>query len=179
VQVDEAVTNKIQQAKSGQESKLSVNSEEVNLAREIRKNHHDAIWEEQKHFTWLISIILSGQLVVFIGSQPSPSVKIALIVVSSLIGILLSLTAFRVQRIEGIYFNNANIAFNEAYRKFFGKDTGPSAERTEKIAANKDPGGLIIAVLTNNSGVRDQFQFIFLSFIVVFAAIAIYACVVF
>jgi len=145
----------------------------LDLAHQIRQSHHNAIWEEQKHFTWLISIILSAQLIVFVGAKLSPSQRIALIIVSSVVGVLFAITGFRVQRIEGIYFYNANIIYDEAHRAVF-QTTEPPYRRA---SANKTLPGLIASIFTNRSGVRDHFQFLFLTFIAVFVATAIYSCI--
>jgi hypothetical protein len=145
----------------------------LDLAHKIRQSHHDAIWEEQKHFTWLISIILSAQLIVFVGGKLDSAGKIALIVISSLVGILFAITGFRVQRIEGVYFYNANIKYNEIYSSVF-QTTAPSRRRG---TANKTLRDLVTSIFTNSSGVRDNFQFLFLAFIAIFVATAVYASV--
>jgi hypothetical protein len=145
----------------------------LDLALRIRQNHHDAIWEEQKHFTWLISIILSAQLIVFVGTKLDPSQKIALIIISSVVGVLFAITGFRVQRIEGVYFYDANIKYNEAYSAVFGVTEPPY----RRGSANKTPWRLMLSVFTNRSGVRDHFQFLFLAFIAVFAGTATYSCI--
>jgi uncharacterized membrane protein (DUF485 family) len=145
----------------------------LDLAHQIRQSHHNAIWEEQKHFTWLISIILSAQLIVFVGANLGSSQKIALIIISSVVGVLFAITGFRVQRIEGVYFYNANVTYNEAYSAVF-QTTEPSYRRG---SANKTLWGLIASIFTNSSGVRDHFQFLFLTFIAVFVATAIYSCI--
>ena len=163
-----------QQANPEEQSESATSMEKLDLLLKIRQGHHDAIWEEQKHFTWLISIILSGQFVIFAGVQIASTQKIALVVVSSLVGILFAVVGFRTQRIEGVYFTNANAAFNEASRAAFRTAESP----WKRSNPNRTIRDLILAIFTNKSGVRDYFQFLFLSFIAIFAATAIYACVV-
>jgi uncharacterized membrane protein (DUF485 family) len=152
---------------------LTASLTKLDLAHQIRQSHHDAIWEEQKHFTWLISIILSAQLIVFVGAKLGSSQKIALIIISSVVGVLFAITGFRVQRIEGVYFYNANITYNKAYSAVFNT-TEPAFRRG---SANKTLRGLISSIFTNSSGVRDHFQFLFLAFVAVFVATAIYSCI--
>jgi len=172
-EMDGAATGTSQQANPEQQSELAPSTEKLDLLYKIRQGHHNAIWEEQKHFTWLISIILSGQLVIFAGVKVASTQKITLVVISSLVGILFAVIGFRTQRIEGIYYSNVNVAYNEAYKALFPA-TAPSWHRGEP---NKKIKKLISTIFTKSSGVRDYFQFLFLSFIVVFAATAVYACV--
>jgi hypothetical protein len=171
--MDEVATGASQQANKEQQSEPIPSMEKLNMLLQLRQAHHNAIWEEQKHFTWLISIVLSGQLVIFAGVNIASTQKIALVVVSSLVGVLFAAIGFRTQRIEGIYFSNANVAFDETYRKLFYV-AEPPRRRSDP---NKTIRDLISGVFTNNSGVRDYFQFLFLSFIIIFVATAVYACV--
>lgn len=173
IETSEAATGTSQQANPEHQSKSAPSTEELDLLYQIRQGHHNALWEEQKHFTWLISIILSGQLVIFAGVKVAATQKITLIVISSLVGILFAIIGFRTQRIEGVYFTNANVAYNEAYKALF-RTGAPSWHRG---SPNKPIKELISTIFTSSSGVRDYFQFLFLSFIVVFAATAVYACV--
>ena len=139
----------------------------LDLATKIRHYHHNAIWEEQKHFTWLISIILSGQLVVFTSDT---SGKVVLVFVGSVVGILLAITAFRVQRREGVYFRNANAIFVEEYNALYPKMSLPLPSQK----ANKGILDLVLSFFIGKLGVRDYFQFLFLTFIVIFAGLAVY-----
>jgi hypothetical protein len=38
--------------------------EALKFAQQLREYHHKALWEEEKHFTWLLSIILAAQAAV-------------------------------------------------------------------------------------------------------------------
>lgn len=170
--MDEVAIGANQQANKEQ-PEPTTSMEKLDLLFQLRQAHHNAIWEEQKHFTWLISIVLSGQFVIFAAVNTASTQKIALVVVSSLVGILFAVIGFRTQRIEGVYFSNANTAFNETYRKLFNAAEPPS----QGTRPNKAIRDLISGVFTNSSGVRDYFQFLFLSFIIIFAATAVYACI--
>jgi hypothetical protein len=147
--------------------------EKLNLAMKLRDYHHNAIWEEQKHFTWLISIILSGQLIALSGARLDQSAKLALILTASVVGVLLSVTAFRVQRREGEFFRNANARFIAEYNALYPE--APMAPPGP--LANKSVVHLVTYVFSGRSGVRDYFQFLFLSFAVIFAGIALFACI--
>jgi hypothetical protein len=146
----------------------------LDLAIKIRQSHHYSIWEEQKHFTWLISIILSAQAVVLAGVKLGSPQKAILISVASAVGILIALTAYRVQRVEGVYYCQSHTHFVNQYRAVY-----PSAEVPHyNPKPNKNIPELVHSILTAKSGVRDHFQFLFLSFMVVFMAIAIYSFIV-
>lgn len=143
----------------------------LDLAVKIWQAYHNAIWEEQKHFTWLISIILSAQAVVLAGIKLSSPERGALISLASAVGILIATTGFRVQRIEAIYYCQANSRLAQEYKMVYHDADVPYYSQEP----NKSIPGLILATLTGRSGIRDQFQCLFLSFIAVFIAIAVYA----
>jgi hypothetical protein len=147
----------------------------LDMAYKIRHSNYNSIWEQQKHFTWLISIMLSGQAIVVGAVQLRSPEKSAVLFAASIAGIIISIIGFRVQRIEGIYFCDANKVFAEEYRAVYPDAKAPY--RSEK--PNKSVSGLIAAVCLGRAGVRDHFQILFLAFIAIFVAIAIYACVSF
>lgn len=141
----------------------------LDIANQLRQPHYNSIWEQQKHFTWLISAVFSAEAIVFgTGLLNSHGKPIILCLVSG-IGILFSLMGFRVQRIEGRYFCSANEVFAREYKAVF-----PYAEVPyRRQDPNKTVPGLFVAVLRDRAGVRDSFQFIFLALSAVFIAIAI------
>jgi len=71
------------------------------------KHHHDALWKEETHYTWISYILAGGLIYVLIGSQASNVLKSAIAIALSVIGILLCVIAFRVVRLEGQYFHRA------------------------------------------------------------------------
>jgi hypothetical protein len=145
----------------------------LDLARELQHTHYNSIWEEQKHFTWLISIILSAQAVVLAGTSLDSTGKQVIISVASLAGILIAITGYRAQRLESIYFRQANQLFVKLYNSVY-----PDAPSSYNLLnTNKSLPRLIKAVLTGRAGIRDQFQFLFLAFMAIFIAIAIYSYV--
>jgi hypothetical protein len=146
----------------------------LEFAFRLRGYHHNAIWEEQKHFTWLISIILSAQLLVLTAVRLDKPPKIILISIASIVGVLLSITALRVQRREGEYFRNANARFVAEYNSIYRSTPMPAPGP----AANKQILQLIVSIFTGRSGVRDYFQFLFLAFALVFLLMAIFTYIV-
>lgn len=145
----------------------------LDMAEKIRHSNYNSIWEHQKHFTWLISIILSAQAIILAGTKLDSSDKVVILCVASIVGIMISLTGFRVQRIEGIYFCQANELFAKEYRIVY-PDTRPPYLSGQP---NKSIPNLIASCFLCKAGVRDHFQILFLAFVAVFTAIAIYACV--
>jgi len=171
-EMGEAATGTSQQANPEQQTELATSTEKLDLLFKIRQAHHNAIWEEQKHFTWLISIILSGQLVILADVKIASTQKITLVIVSSIMGILFAVIGFRTQRIEGVCYTDASVAFNEVYRALFHAESP-----WQRSNPNKTIRDLIPAIFTSSSDVRDHFQFLFLFLIIVFTATAVYACV--
>jgi hypothetical protein len=153
---------------------LSPDQSRLEFAFGLRSYHHNAIWEEQKHFTWLISIILSAQLLVLTGVRLDNLPKALLISIASIVGILLSVTALRVQRREGEYFRNANARFVAEYNAVYPSMPMPPPGPV----ANKQILSLVVSIFIGRSGVRDYFQFLFLAFAVVFLLMAIFAYIV-
>jgi hypothetical protein len=145
----------------------------LDMADKIRHSNYNSIWEQQKHFTWLISIILSAQAILLAGTKLDSAEKVVILCIASIIGITISLIGFRVQRIEGIYFCQANELFAKEYQTVY-PDAPPPYHSGEP---NKNLSNLIISCFQGRAGVRDHFQILFLAFMTVFTAIAIYACV--
>jgi hypothetical protein len=77
------------------------------------------------------------------------------------------------QRLESIYFRQANQLFVKFYNSVY-----PDAPSSYSLLnTNKSMPRLIKAALTGRAGIRDQFQFLFLAFMTIFIAIAIYSYV--
>jgi len=149
---------------------LAVQTYKLDLSARLRQNHHDAIWEEQRHFTWWISIILSAQLLILTTTKIARPEKVALISVASLVGILLALTGFLVQRREGVYFHRFNLHFTQQYNSAYPTEQLP----TPGPDANKSVPNLVLSAFIGKCGVRDYFQFLLLAFTAIFVGIAIY-----
>jgi hypothetical protein len=149
--------------------------DELNFIFSVRQSHRDSIWEEQKHFTWLMSLILTGQIVLLTASRIAPSAKAGLVLTASVAGILFAITGYRVERIEGHYFSQANHEFLVAYQKRYPEAEIPHRHET----VNKTIPILIWSICTGQAGVRDYFQFLMLCFVVIFAAVAVYSYILF
>src|SRR6185437_12143957 len=134
------------------------------LADKIRHSNYNSIWEQQKHFTWLISITLSAQAIMLAGVHLARADKVAVLCFASLVGIMISLIGFRVQRIEGIYFCQANELYAKEYRAVFPDARPPY----HSVQPNKKIVNLLACCLRGKAGVRDHFQILFLAFITIF-----------
>jgi hypothetical protein len=70
--------------------------------------HHNALWEEEKHYSWWIYIILAG--IIFIAlSDASWLIKIVLVFLGSLLGLFISVVGYLVIKRESQRFDVAMI----------------------------------------------------------------------
>jgi len=141
----------------------------LEFAHTLREFHHTAIWEEEKHFTWLNTLLLSFEGFLLSSEKPFPG-RLALLVIASLLGMLLSVVAIKVIRREGEYFNHNLKHFVAEYNSVF-------VERPLKAApekANKEVLTLVKDfVFAKKLGGRDAFQIIFLGFVAAFFSILV------
>ena len=81
------------------------------LSQEMRRYHQVALWEEEKHFTWWISIILPTLVLVYSHPDLCVQQKVAIVTAGCLFGAFLSHIGYRVIRQEGEYFKEAMETF--------------------------------------------------------------------
>lgn len=143
----------------------------LELAHNIREFHHKSLWEEEKHFTWWVSIVLSAQIVLYTSDSLNNQNKLLFIVIGSLIGIFLCIMAFRILRAEGGYFHTALSRFVNEYNKIFTISPLPDVPKK----ANKDMRDLIKSFFTGKLRIRDSFQCLFLFFILIFVGISLFS----
>jgi hypothetical protein len=141
----------------------------LQFAQSIRVFHHAALWEEEKHFTWLNSLILSAQLLLFNSEKIPFKFRFSLILVVSLLGVLASRIALRVIRKEGEYFCNALNRFVDEHNSIFPDKQLPPAP----TPPNKSYPTLLKSFLLGQVGVRDAFQVVFLAFGTAFVTILV------
>lgn len=154
-----------------QRERFPLDTARLDMAFRIRAYHHNSIWEEQKHFTWLISIFLAAELIALNGEGLSRASRAVIVIAGSVVGIILASVGFRVQRREGESFRRANALFVEEFNAIFPLATlEPPAPD-----ANKTIRSLAASFLRGRAGVRDYFQVLFLSFIIVFVGLAVFA----
>jgi hypothetical protein len=140
----------------------------LEFARNLRAFHHKALWEEEKHFTWWVLVLLSAIVLFSTSANVDPKAKLAFILVGCLVGVVLCCIGFRVFRVEGGYFHKALSMFVVEYNKIYRPPLDKVPDK-----ANKGIGKLIGSCCTCKAGIRDYFQLLFLFLILVFLAIAV------
>jgi hypothetical protein len=137
------------------------NIKALSIAQQHREYFHRALWEEEKHFTWLLSIILAAQITI-ITMKCLPTKEVLLCALAA-IGFIFAVIALRVVRREGKSFMKANKLFVECFNIVFPEHKiKPPADE-----ANRDIIKLPCSVLGYKPpSIRDCFQFIFLVFAV-------------
>lgn len=81
----------------------------LGIVSERMRHHHNALWEEEKHYSWWVYIILAGLIYLLISGHFDPPVRFTILVVGSLFGVYLSHTAYKVIRKESEYFADARL----------------------------------------------------------------------
>jgi len=135
--------------------------DKLQAAHLLREYHHKSLWEEEKHFTWLCSILLSGQ-VLFLTSDKVPARERATVVlVLGIVGLLLAVAAMRVIVLESRAFLEASDRFVELRAKIdFLKTPSDEQPRTPKPWVSWN-------------SIRGMFGFVFLLFAGTFMALAV------
>lgn len=142
--------------------------EKLAIAQTLREYHHKALWEEEKHFTWLNSLVLSAQVLLFTADPakvPIADRRIALVIVG-LFGMLLSSLGLTVIRRESYNFHVALLRFIYFHNAVFPESPLPRPARD----ANRTLGELLMLGCTGRLSIKDAFQTILLAFMAMFAA---------
>ncbi|HZF09013.1 MAG TPA: hypothetical protein VFE33_09510 [Thermoanaerobaculia bacterium] len=148
--------------------------ERVKIAQAIREYHHRALWEEEKHFTWLVSIALGALVLLFTAKIGRPE-KLLLIGAVALAGALSALIGFRVLRLESVNFQLALQRVVSEHNRCFPAHSLANPPST----ATKSIPRLIAAALQSRAGIRDYFELLLLFFSVLFTSILIVALATF
>jgi hypothetical protein len=93
----------------------------VQLHRNLQmrlNSHRQTLWEEQKHFAWWISIILSGLILIFLADEIDSKLRIIPIALGCIFGITISIVARRVISKEDIYFQEAKNNIERIEKRF-------------------------------------------------------------
>ncbi len=162
-----------EQAKSSGEDRRdpSRDLELLKLTQAQREYHHQALWKEETHFTWLNSLVLSGQLLIFASSDKlSICSQSTLICILAGLGTLTSLLALRVIRAESKNFQDQLIQYVTLHNRVFPPNH--QLEVPSKLA-NKGYHKLVWNSLWGRQTIRDAFQCVFLLFIIVFILVAV------
>ncbi|RKY18092.1 MAG: hypothetical protein DRP63_02630 [Planctomycetota bacterium] len=135
------------------------------VSRQIA-HHHDALWQEEKHYTWWVYIVFAALLAIFLQVK-DPLAMYSLLCAVSAFGMIVSLVGYAVIRKEGEHFWKAMGKRNELM-DLLRKDEpklpsvwGLYINRMKD--ANKSLIDLLRSVLiSRDAGIRDYFQFVFI-----------------
>ncbi len=76
----------------------------LQIAEDRRWHHHTALWEEEKHFTWLIALIFPALVYVQANRELTSTSRLFLTLAGAAFGVFVSMIAIRVFRREGESF---------------------------------------------------------------------------
>jgi len=142
------------------------------LTSDLRSHFHDALWEEEKHYTWLISILLGVIVLVTVRlNVGTEELKLLIVFGLSYIGGIFSKIAFNVIKEESQYFQIAFYRHVKAENKIFPSNPCPVP------SSSWEPDNcwrlLWLLVFTNKRlGVRGNFLATFVLFDKVFLILA-------
>jgi hypothetical protein len=146
--------------------------EALKFAQQFREYHHKALWEEEKHFTWLLSIILAAQAAVLTAKGSDLPARAPILIVLAVIGLAFVAVALRVVRREGAFFVSAHAVFVPFYNRQF--PDRPLA--APPVAANRPVLLLpLLLFVPWKLSIRDAFQVVLLVFGVTYLGLLIAA----
>ena len=145
--------------------------ETLKIAQQLREYHHTALWEVEKHFTWLFSVILAVQATLLTAKVSNLPLRSALLVVSAAIGLAVAVVAIQVVRREAGFFANAHVVFVREYNSVF------PAEPLKASSGAARPLVVLPFLLFApwKLSIRDAFQLVFLVFAATYLALLIAA----
>jgi hypothetical protein len=132
----------------------------LKLAQQLREYHHKSLWEEEKHFTWLHSIILAAQAAIVTRTPAELEARGVLLIVLAIVGLCFVVIALRVVRREGAFFVEAHRLFVERFNALFPNQKLEQPPQDP----NKSLFALPFIVLGGKPSIRDNFQLVFLVF---------------
>jgi hypothetical protein len=153
----------------------------LDIANQRLRHHHDALWKEETHYTWLLYILVAGVIFIFFINGVCWTLKALIIFFLGIIGISICLIGYSVVRKEGQYFHeaiqirnrlNCAIGLNQRIKteSDFNKMLIPNSDTKVKdwdrvkSEANKCLRQLLKGIFKPNStkptpmGIRDWFQ---------------------
>jgi hypothetical protein len=130
----------------------------LRLTQQLREYHHRALWEEEKHFTWLFNIVLAAQSGILISDIQGRGIAL---IVLSIIGLVFVSIALKVVRREGVYFVNAHRNFVRRFNIVFPEQ---KLEESTDNPNKKILFNLLRNMCSRKLSIRDLFQLLFLFF---------------
>jgi hypothetical protein len=158
--------------------------------------HHAALWEEEKHYTWWLSILFAAAFATYLAPDLSPTGQAIPVLCISLVGCVMSLAAYRVISLECQYFQAARQSYVRLIHSLGissvhirGLEAPWSIEQNlaldsfENAIQVENRGGrnLLMAALPwcqRKPGIIEVFKLTFAGAFVAFAGIAVVAVVV-
>jgi len=171
----------------------------LDIANQRVRHHHDALWKEETHYTWLAYILAAGVIFIVFGSDFCWALKAIISIPLGMIGVCICIIGFRVIRKEGEDFHealqvcrrlNCAIGLNQRIKTesgfnemlIPGEHIKIKSWRKVKSEANKPLKKLLGGVFKWRSmGIRDWFQitllFPILLFVIMIALSIIEVCI--
>ena len=149
----------------------------LEIAEARRRYHHNALWEEQKHFTWWVALIAPAVVGLHLqkGDILSEAQKAGLMLTGCALGILVAGIAIYVISREGRVFRETLLAINRA-----GHALALDEPKTYQALIGQ-PLAIFPAYplqeedFPSELGVRGAFRFMFLAAILLFIGLAVWA----
>ncbi len=161
------------------------------------RRHSEVLWEEEKHFTWWVSIVLGGITLVLFQTGLSALQKAGITTVGSAFGVFLSWVAFYVIRREGEHFREAREMWLRTSRSLglhkaeWQVDAQVAVPLTRDVPIQSDfervrsEANRTLLDLAREAlhptalTIRDWFQLVFMASTLLFIAVACYAWVLY
>ena len=163
----------------------------LEIANQRIRHHHDALWKEETHYTWLVYILAAGVIFIAAGSGFSWILKPVIIAILGIIGIVICWLGYLVVRKEGQFFHVAlqirnrlnyavglsqSVKIEPDFNERLIPDEDIEIKSWEKIncEANKPLKCLLKGIFKPSSmGIRDWFQITLLLPILLFITMII------
>jgi hypothetical protein len=162
--------NKVMELNKDTAPIVACNLTRLQIAQSIRDFHHKGLWEEEKHFTWLVSIIFSAIIFLITNDKLMPFDKSILVMFVSFIGIIISLIGLKVFIAESINFQIALHRFIIEHNACFIDNKLIIIPR---YIDNKTFFRLVYDFIRGRTSIREAFQLLLASFCIIFVACGI------
>jgi hypothetical protein len=146
---------------------------QLKFAQELRNSYHTALWEEEKHYTWFISLVAGAEAAI-IAQVVTPPDRAQLLSLLGVVGFVLSVLALVVVRAESRNFQQAHGRFVRLYNAAFSTEGLPVPDIPDD-QANHPILILPILFFTGELRIRDAFQFVFVMYALLNAILILYS----
>jgi hypothetical protein len=149
-------------------------------------HYHESLWEEEKHYTWWIYIIIGALILLYANhSTIQPWWRVTLLTLVGFFGTFMSITGLRVIRKEGEYLCEQQQIFDRVViesgiremrvdgQSLAYDDIEVKELKTVRKEANQPYWMLVTGFFTGKLGIRDYFQLTFVVSTAAFIAVAV------